>query len=336
MKKASILNFSQKVLEEILGELWEDAVFNEKSLKALKQIAMDLAIPDEAIFSLSTTRNRNLITKDQQTLLKKTTVGFFGLSVGSHAALTWMMQSRADTIKIADPDKITPSNLNRMRVGWQDIGSYKVDVIRKELLSINPLASVIGYIGKEIDQVKKLFDVHPKMDVVVDEIDDLYGKMFLRKLAKKDKIPLLSAADCGDNVILDIERYDLIPQPQFFLGQIQKLDEKKLAKMSDLKKKKQIIKLVGFDKSEETMLKSLLALGTNLGTWPQLGATATMAGGIITTAIKKIILGEKVQSGRYYISLDDILTSDFESKKRRSYRQKLIDAVKKKLNLENI
>lgn len=54
------------------------------------------------------------------------------------------------------------------------------------------------------------------------------------------------------------------------------------------------------------MLESFLDIGKNLKTWPQLGATESIAGGIITTVIKKIRLNEKIKSGRYNFSLDEM------------------------------
>ena len=103
--------------------------------------------------------------------------------------------------------------------------------------------------------------------------------------------------------------------------------------LSDLQRKKLIIKIVGFEKNSETMLSSLHEIGDTLLTWPQLGATATLAAGVITTAIKKIILGEKIASGRYYISLDDILDSSFYNKDRVKQRKMLVKKVKEKFEI---
>lgn len=333
--------------EETLSELWENALFNNESLNALENVIVsqseqknleDKKLLDspskEACIVLSTVRNRNLIDIEEQNLLRKTVVGFFGLSVGSHAALTWIMESRADAIKISDPDTIAPTNLNRLRFGWNDIGRPKVDVVREKLLEINPYLTVVSSKSKKIESFEDLFSEGSEINLVVDAIDNLQGKVSLRLLSKERKIPLISAADVGDNVVLDIERYDLNPQPQPFLGRLGDINRLNFSKLSDLERKKLIIRLVGFEKNSEKMLDSLLDIGKSITTWPQLGATATIAGGVVATTIKKIILGEKVISGRYYISLDDILVVDYNSSKRSKSRKIKIAKVKRSSNLD--
>lgn len=341
MKKVSKLNLSKQSVKTILEELWEDSVFNNSSYSVLEKLAVlshkeDIdgdKLPEESFFGLSTSRNRHLITYEQQRILQKTVVAFFGLSVGSHAAITWMIESRADAVKIVDPDIVSPTNLNRLRAGWGDVGEEKVNVVTNDLKKVNPFADIISHISKDEDSVRKLFDQDPKINIVVDAIDDMKGKIFLRKLAKERKLPLISAADVGDNITLDIERYDENPQPEMFLGRINNMDKIDFSKLSDLERRRLIIKLVGFEKNSEAMLDSLLGIGDTLGTWPQLGATATIAGGVVATAIKKVVLGEKVKSGRYYICLDDILVQGFNSLERKNLRREKVKRIRKKFNI---
>lgn len=341
MKNVPKLNLSKQAVKTILEELWEDSVFNNSSYSVLEKLAVldgkeDIdsdKLPEESFFGLSTSRNRHLITYEQQKILQKTVVAFFGLSVGSHAAVTWMIESRADAVKIVDPDVVSPTNLNRLRAGWDDVGIEKVYIVAKELKKVNPFTEVISHISKDEDSMRKLFDQSPKINVVVDAIDDMKGKILLRKFAKERKLPLISAADVGDNITLDIERYDENPQPEMFLGRIKNMDKIDFSKLSDLERRRLIIKLVGFEKNSEEMLDSLLGIGDTIGTWPQLGATAAIAGGIVATTIKKIVLGEKVKSGRYYICLDDILVAGFNSSGRKNSRKEQVQKIKKKFNI---
>lgn len=307
----------EKTIDEQVGKEKKERNFNLPSRKAY--------------FELSTARNRNLINIDEQNLLRKTVVAFFGLSVGSHAALTWMMLSRADAIKIVDPDAISASNLNRLRMGWKDIGKKKTAVVEEELSKINPFATIYSFSNGSPQEVRRVIESSPSADIIIDEIDNFEVKIVLRKIAKERKIPLISAADVGDNVVLDIERYDETPQPEMFLGRVAGMENINFSKLTDKEKKKLIIKLVGFEENSEKMLNSLFAIGGSIVTWPQLGSTASIAGGVVATAIKKIILGEKVKSGRYYFSLDDILVDDFNSAKRKSNRDRLINQIQKVL-----
>src|SRR3989344_328949 len=130
-----------------LGELWDNAVFDEQVFQLLDTTSHTLQpgqspLSKEVTSLLTTIRNKNLITTKQQEILQTTVVAFFGMSVGSHAALTWMMQSRANFIKIADPEKIMPTNLNRLRLGWNDITRYKTDAVKDAILAMHPFTHV--------------------------------------------------------------------------------------------------------------------------------------------------------------------------------------------------
>jgi molybdopterin/thiamine biosynthesis adenylyltransferase len=283
-----------------------------------------LPISEKAQFDLTTGRNRNLITIDEQNTLRNSVVGIFGLSVGSHAALTWMMESRAVTIKIADPDRIEASNLNRIRTGWSHVGEKKVDAVKRELLDMHPDAHILSFTQTDTGTVEKMFRTAPKLDLIVDEIDDFPSKILLRQLAKKYHIPLVSAADVGDNVMVDIERYDREPQPELFLGRIPHIESIDFHRLTPEERKKLIIRHIGFDLYSERMVESIVAIGGSIPTWPQLGATATVAGGIVATVAKKILLGEEVANGRYVVSLDKLFVSDFDEPDRMLGRQKKI------------
>src|SRR3990167_6249881 len=141
---------NQKQNEQLIYELWQNAAFDEGTYELVDQIVKNLSNKEtskslpiqEIYFELATIRNRNLISRNEQLKLRKTIVAFFGLSVGSHSALTWMMLSRADEIKIIDHDDISPTNLNRLRFGWESVGKKKIDVVENALLQINPFVKV--------------------------------------------------------------------------------------------------------------------------------------------------------------------------------------------------
>lgn len=294
------------VQKRVIAELKENAKF-VTSLSKFIENAEKSGITPEMRFELSTLRNRNLITREEQEKLRGTVVGFFGLSVGSHAAVTWSMESRAKLVKISDPDTIDPTNLNRLRTGWESVGKLKTEVVSKEIKSVNPDARVISNTDMGESTIVKLFDEKPKLDLVVDEVDSIEAKLLFRCLAKERRLPLISAADVGDNVVLDVERYDLEPQPKPFLGRLPGIEDVDINNLRGQEKIKLIIQLVGSEEFSKEMTDSLNAIGKTLKTWPQLGATAVIAGGVITTTIKKIVLGEQVGSGRYFVSLDRIL-----------------------------
>lgn len=337
------MNTSKQLTEAILLELWQSAIFDDTCYSLLEECIkthaqnkpMDEKFLDTIHHALATVRNRDLITQEGQEILRKTVVGFFGMSVGSHAVLTWMTEARADIVKIMDPDIISPSNLNRLRWGWHSIGKKKIDAVKDALLEVNPAAEIIAIKSKKKEAMLHMLEDQPGVSIIVDEIDDIEGKILLRNFAKEHHIPLLSAADVGDNVILDIERYDKEPDTQPFLGRIPAAALEKFSQLSDLERRNYIIKLVGFEQNSEEMLDALLAIGKTLSTWPQLGATATITGGVIATTIKKIMLDEKVVSGRYYLSLDELLVKDYNADSRKQTRKEKIDKVKEKFAISD-
>lgn len=321
----------------VLSELWENALFNDQALTLLEQYAptrkFSPAFEREARQVLATIRNRNLISHDQQQLLQQQVVGIFGLSVGSHAAVTWIMESRARVIKIADPDTISPTNLNRLRTGWENVGRTKTAVVQAELHRLHPELKIISESQPTLVAMEKLVTQKPPLTAVVDAIDSFEGKIWLRKLCQQHRLPLVSAADVGDNVILDIERYDQQPQPEFFLGRLGRIEQIDFGALSSAQRRALIIKLVGLEANSVSMLDSLSSIGSTLGTWPQLGATATLAGGLVATTLKKIFLNESIKSGRFILSLDSLLVADHDSI---SYQQQVAQqttVVKRKFGI---
>lgn len=327
--------------KQLIYELWQSAAFDDGVYQLIEEITKSSLTKEssnvlplkEIYFELSTIRNRNLVNRQQQLKLRNTTIAFFGMSVGSNAALTWMMLSRADNIKIIDHDSISPTNLNRLRFGWEDIGNKKVDSVAESIFKINPFVNIAKSSDISEESIRKIFITNPKVDFVVDAIDKIEDKLLLRQLCKFNKIPLVSAADVGDNVFLDIERYDIIPQPNYFLGRLPEIESIDFSKLTVLGRKKLLMKLVGFESNSESMLESLNSIGDTISTWPQLGSTATIAGGLITTSIKKILLGELIKSGRYYLDIDKLLVSDFNLIERKNRRKNLISKINKKFHL---
>jgi tRNA A37 threonylcarbamoyladenosine dehydratase len=336
---------AKHIYDEMIKELWSirnpHIKFDERlykkfrlslAINAKSQRPITNLLPSQkAFFELSTARNRNLINIEEQNRLRETVVAFFGLSVGSHAALTWMMESRADALKIIDPDFLSATNLNRVRYGWSDVGRSKVSLVKEQVSEINPFSKITVYRKGNVQEIRDVFEKGSSVHAIVDEIDDFEAKILIRKLAKEKRIPVLSAADVGDNIVLDIERYDLDPNQKLFLGRVSDIEQIKFSELNEKEKKKLVIQLVGFEENSERMLDSLFSIGGSIVTWPQLGATATIAGGVIATSLKKIILGEEVVSGRYYISLDELLVKDFNRMKRKNLRTKRVKQIKQLL-----
>jgi hypothetical protein len=265
---------------------------------------------DQARFeALRTIRNKELISHDEQEIYAGIRVGCAGMSVGSGGAVALILQGASRQIKLADGAVISGSNLNRIRTGISSVGLEKSLVIARQLYEMNPYITV-DRLGKPVtaDSITAFFDEPWPLDVIIDEIDDLEIKIRLRVEARKRRIPVIMATDLGDDVMLDIERYDLDPSLPLFhglAGDIETvLDRKDMTQRQWLKYATQII---GTKNVPIRMQKSLLLVGTKLPTQPQLGGTALMAGSVLAYAVRQLALKQPLKSGRRSISLDKIL-----------------------------
>jgi molybdopterin/thiamine biosynthesis adenylyltransferase len=281
-----------------------------------------------ALNTLASFRNQLLITSEEQETLSKTRVAFFGMSVGSHAAINWTLLSRAKDIFIVDPDTIDATNLNRIRTSFTNIGESKTAVVTKELQSIQPSLTIESC--SVIDDTLYETIRSGAFDVIVDEIDDMNWKLKLRALAREKKLPLLSATDVGDTVVLDVERYDINPQQQFFNNRLPGIESMDVMNITSIQRIQAILKLVGLEHCSSRMLQSLLSLGESIPTWPQLGTTANAAGSIIATTIKNIQLGDDIQSGRYTV---DLHVASKMTEEERELREQLIAELQTKYSL---
>lgn len=264
-------------------------------------------LPDALHQELRTARNKNLITAEEQKRFYNSTVGIAGLSVGSHAALTIAMMGGARRLKLADGDVLSGSNLNRVRYDFTKIGQHKAEIAAQHIFQLNPFAEVElfaeGLSAENIDSF--LSGDHP-LDVFVEEMDNLEMKIRTRIAAKKFGIPVVMATDNGDNIIVDIERYDLHKDLKIFNGIVGDLtlDEFRNFPPQDLPKL--AAKIVGPELITKRMLDSLSEVGKTLYSWPQLGDAASLCGVTVAYLVRKIVLGEKIVEGKVEVSLDKV------------------------------
>jgi len=95
-------------------------------------------LDDEIHQEVRTARNKNFVLSDEQKKFYNFSVGVAGLSVGSHGAITIALMGGAKKIKLADPDAISPSNLNRLRFDFTSIGENKAELIAQYIYQLNP------------------------------------------------------------------------------------------------------------------------------------------------------------------------------------------------------
>jgi len=287
-------------------------------------------LDDAQYHEVRTARNRNLIPAEEQRIFYRSTIALGGLSVGNSIALAIVLTGGGKRFRLADPDTLELTNLNRIRAGITDLTEPKVYMTARQLYELDPYAELTLYPEGITEENIEAFCAGA--DIIIDEIDNLRIKILLRDQAKQHKIPVVMATDNGDSGLLDIERHDQEDVP-YFHGRInqQDIDEMLSGKLPlPLIGKKIGEKLVGFSITEPRMQQSLLEIGKSIPTWPQLGGAALLNGVAVAAAVRKILTSQPVVSDRAILSLSSWLIPGYDEPeqagKRSEETQKFIAA----------
>ncbi len=264
---------------------------------------------DDALHQeIRTARNRNIINKEEQEKFYNCAVGVAGLSVGSHGAVTLALMGGARVIKLADPDTVSPTNLNRMRFDFTQIGINKTEVIARYLYQLNPYAEIHCYLdGITPANIDEFLN---GLNVLVEELDDIAMKVKMREGAKKRNMPVVMVTDNGDSVIVDVERFDLRPDLKPFYGALEGMDIDEI-KRSPPKMFEAMAKIIDVSLVPSRVLQSVQEVGKTLYSWPQLASAATLSGVIIAYLVRRIALGQPVTEGKSEINLESVLDPNY-------------------------
>lgn len=296
-------------------------------------------LDDASHQQVRTARNRNLITAEEQERYYRSTIGIAGLSVGNSCALAIVLTGGGKHLRLADPDTLELTNLNRIRGSIAEITSPKVYMTARQIYELDPYADLTLFTdGLTEDNIQRFFDGPPALDVVIDEIDNLGMKVRIRQEAKKRRLPVVMAADNGDSGVLDIERHDLEDNIPFFHGRAgEDIAERVVGKKLSLPEIGRIITedLIGADIVTPRMQQSLLAIGFKIPTWPQLGGAALLNGVAVAAAVRMILTGQSLIRNRAVFSVESLLIPDYESEaevaKRREATQQFRTAFRELL-----
>ena len=275
------------------------------------------SVDEDAYFALRTNRNKNIITKEEQEVLRKFRVGIIGLSVGSNVASALAYAGIAETIKLAEFDALETTNLNRIRARIDQVGVRKIDVVAEQVYEVNPYSSVSYFdegITKEV--LEDFVLSNPKPQLIFEIIDSFEMKIHLRSLARKHGIPVVMVTNLGDRLLMDVERYDLDPHTEYFNGRAGSIpaDILKNPDITDADKHRYVVMLAGGAKYvPERAITSVRNIGKTLVGRPQLATTVAISGSISAYIAKRIALGRDLPSASWLIDFDAILspTSQF-------------------------
>jgi len=92
-------------------------------------------------------------------------------------------------------------------------------------------------------------------------------------------------------------------------------------------------KIAGPQLVTERMMSSLLQVGRELYSWPQLGDAATLSGIAIAYCLRKLALGESIGSGKMEINIDAIFDPSYTSIEATKSRDEIRAMFKKAIGL---
>lgn len=250
-------------------------------------------MPENEYFRLKTNRNQDLITFEEQQKLSNLRVGVFGMSVGSNVALVLTQAGISREIVIADFDELDTTNLNRIVAGVHQVGLNKTIIAARKIYEDNPFAKVVSLQeGLTKENLEQLLSEN-KLDIIVEEVDDLPLKIIIRELALSYKVPVVMVTDNGDGIVLHVERYDLGYDKVWGKDFSYYAEKMKGPITKDVAGQIIMFDIVGGpDKVDPKMLNSVKrVLSQELVSWSQLGSAAILGGVFVTVAVKEVALG---------------------------------------------
>jgi hypothetical protein len=264
----------------------------------------------ERFLAVRTNRNRDKITTAEQALLGQKRIGVVGLSVGSAAALVLAQEGLCGELRIADFDTIELSNLNRMRASLLHLGESKAHVAARELAEIDPYLKVRVFPEgvTEGNLERFLLDGGP-LDMLVEECDMLPIKLRVREAARRHGIPVLM--DTNDRGLLDIERFDREPERPLLHGLLGAYTATSAQTLDAAARRELFFAFFdGEDQLSPRLRESMRRIGKDLVSFPQLASDVHLGAALVAHAVREILLGRLVSSGRHRVDLQELVADD--------------------------
>jgi nitroreductase len=261
-------------------------------------------LPEAEFREVRASRNRYKITVEEQARLRSFTIGVVGLSVGQAIAMAMALEGCAGSYRLADFDHLALSNLNRLACGIADLGLNKAILSARRLLEVDPFLDVrVLADGVSEGSVDAFLTEGGRLDLLVEECDDLFMKVHLRERARALRVPVLM--ETNDRGMLDIERFDLEPDRELFHGLVGPVRAKALKGLPTKEKVPFVLKILG-DMSPR-LAASLVEIDQTITSWPQLGSGAMLGGAVAADAARRLLLGELRASGRFHVDLHELV-----------------------------
>jgi hypothetical protein len=83
-----------------------------------------------------------------------------------------------------------------------------------------------------------------------------------------------------------------------------------LANLSNKERVAIVLKITGLETLSLRMKASLLEIGSSITSWPQLASGVFLGGASVAHVGRRLLLGDNVPSGRFYVDFDEIVKID--------------------------
>ena len=261
-------------------------------------------LPEAEFREVRASRNRYKITLEEQARLGSFTIGVVGLSVGQSIAMAMALEGCAGAYRLADFDRLALSNLNRLACGIADLGLNKAVLSARRLLEVDPFLDVrVHTDGVTEGSVDAFLTEGGRLDLLVEECDDLFMKVFLRERARALRVPVLM--ETNDRGMLDVERFDLEPDRELLHGLVGPVRAQALKGLSSKEKVPFVLKILG--EMSPRLAASLVEIDQTITSWPQLGSGAMLGGAVAADAARRLLLGELRTSGRFHVDIHELV-----------------------------
>ena len=225
-------------------------------------------------------RTELLFGQDAINKLSQSRVAVFGIGGVGGYTVEALARSGIGELDLIDNDSVSLTNINRQIIATHNtIGEFKVDVMKKRILEINPNIQVKTYKTFFTSQNSNEFTFN-KYDYIVDAIDTVSSKIELVIKANEVNVPIISSMGAGNKVdptafeVCDIYKTSVCP----------------LAKVMRYELKKRGIKKLKVVYSKEKPLTPLISEETVIGRRQIPGSTA-----FVPSVVGLIIAGEVIK-----------------------------------------
>ena len=143
--------------------------------------------------------------------LKSRSIGIAGCGgLGSNAAVA-LARIGIGKLVIADFDKIEESNLNRQYFFYDQIGRYKAEALKENILKINPSVKVEAHTITL--SPKEIVELYKDADIIIEAFDkaemkEMIAETVLDSFPDKPLVCGVGLAGWGGNELIKVERHE--------------------------------------------------------------------------------------------------------------------------------